>query len=326
MLALPGLGLVLAGCGSKQDALEAHSKAARGIASLWWIMLAGAVVAFGVIAGILFLAWIRRSRPGIPGVQDGDRAALRAVIGLGVVLPIVVLAALFVFADILLLGETSPLAARRTGRDRPAMTIRVTAHQFWWEVRYPGTRAVTANEIHIPARTNVEVLVHSRDVIHSLWVPELNRKIDVLPDQTNRVLLHADQLGRYRGQCAEVCGLQHAHMGLYVIAESPADFRTWLARQSRPAARGAKGAQLFADRCGSCHTIRGTSATGTAGPDLTHVASRSSLAALALPNTPSRLAQWIRSPQRSKPGSLMPAVPLTGLQISTLVRYLEKLR
>jgi len=200
----------------------------------------------------------------------------------------------------------------------------VIGHQFWWEVRYPGTAAVTANEIHIPARTPVQVLVYTDDVIHSFWVPELDRKIDMIPDQTNRVLLYADKPGRYRGQCAEFCGLQHAHMGFYVFAETPARFHAWLAHESRPATHTSP--VVFRADCSGCHAIRGTSATSRVGPDLTHIGSRTSLAALAIPNTPERLAQWLRDPQSIKPGSQMPALGLTSAQIAQLVAYLEKLK
>ncbi len=315
---------MLAGCGSQQDALHPHSKAARGITSLWWNMLIGCVLALAIVALVLLLAWVRRRRPGIPGVRDGDRAAWGVVVGLGLVVPILVLAALFLFSDIFLIRDTSLPASSASAAERPTLTIRVISHQFWWEVRYPGSRAVTANEIHIPARTNVQALLYTRDVIHSFWVPELNKKVDLIPEQTNRVLLYADRPGRYRGQCAEFCGLQHAHMGLYVFADPPAKFRQWLARQSRPAP--AAGSQLFVQKCGACHAIRGTGANGDVGPDLTHVGSRTSLAALTIPNSPERMREWIDDPQRVKPGNLMPAVNLSDAQINRLVAYLEARR
>jgi cytochrome c oxidase subunit II len=315
---------LLAGCGSEQDALAPHSKAARGITSLWWNMLIGSALAFGIVVLILAGAWVRRNRPGVPGVRDGDRAALGVVLVFGLAVPVVVLSTLFLFSNIFLIRDTTLPTASAASSEQPKLTIRVVGHQFWWEVRYPGTNAVTANEIHIPVRTPVQVLVHTDDVIHSFWVPELNRKIDMIPDQTNRVLLYADKPGRYRGQCAEFCGLQHAHMGFYVFADSAADFRDWLARQSKPAASADNA--LFDDTCGSCHAIRGTSARSDVGPDLTHVASRTSLAALALPNTPERLAQWIRDPQSVKPGSQMPALHLTDGEIAKLVSYLETLK
>jgi cytochrome c oxidase subunit 2 len=235
--------------------------------------------------------------------------------------PIVVLSTLFVFGNIFLIRKTTMPTAAAAAADRPRLTVRVIGHQFWWEVRYPGTNAVTANEIHIPVRTPVRMLVYTDDVIHSFWVPQLNRKIDMIPEQTNEVLFYADKPGRYRGQCAEFCGLQHAHMGMYVFADRPAAFRKWLAHESQPAP--VAGAGLFVDKCGSCHTIRGTPATSRVGPDLTHVGSRTSLAAVTIPNTPARMAEWLRDPQRVKPGNQMPQVRLTDAEIRQLVAYLE---
>jgi cytochrome c oxidase subunit II len=321
LVTLTAAAFVLAGCGSKQDALAPESGSARGITSLWWTMLAGSAVALAIVALILLAAWIRRNRPGVPGVRDGDRAAVGVVIGLGLVVPIALLAVLFLFGNVFLIRKTTMPTAAAALADRPSLTVRVIGHQFWWEVRYPGSPAVTANEIHIPVRTPVRVLVSTDDVIHSFWVPQLNRKIDMIPEQTNEVLLYADRPGRYRGQCAEFCGLQHAHMGMYVFADPPAVFRAWLARESAPAP--AAGSGLFVDKCGSCHTIRGTEATSRVGPDLTHVGSRTSLAAVAIPNTPARLREWLRDPQRVKPGNQMPRVELTDAQIRRLVTYLE---
>jgi cytochrome c oxidase subunit II len=319
--------LVLSGCGSKQSSLDPHSEAARSIDSLWWNMLIGSALGLGIIVVILAAAWVRRNRPGVPGVRDGDRAALGVVLVLGIAVPVVVLATLFFFSDIFLIRKTTMPTASAAAGDRPKLTVHVIGHQFWWEVRYPGGTAVTANEIHIPVRTPVRVLVDTDDVIHSFWIPQLNRKIDLIPDQTNEVLLYADKVGRYRGQCAEFCGLQHAHMGFYVFADPPARFRTWLARQALPAtASSGPAARLFSDSCGSCHAIRGTSSASHVGPDLTHVGSRTSLAALTVPNTPERMRQWIRDPQGLKPGNQMPSVALTDRQVAQLASYLEKLR
>jgi cytochrome c oxidase subunit II len=324
---LPGaLGavLLLAGCGSKQDSLAPHSKAAAGITSLWWNMLIGSALGFGIVVLILAGAWVRRNRPGVPGVRDGDRAALGVVLVFGLAVPIVVLSALFLFSNIFLIRDTTLPTASAATSEQPKLTVRVVGHQFWWEVRYPGTNAVTANEIHIPSRTPVEVLVYSDDVIHSFWVPQLNRKVDMLPDQTNRVLLYADKPGRYRGQCAEFCGLQHAHMGFYVFADPPAKFHAWLARESKPTSSADNA--LFSEHCGACHAIRGTHSTSDVGPDLTHLATRTSLAALTIPNTPDRLAQWIRDPQSLKPGNQMPSLHLSAAEVSRLVAYLETLK
>src|SRR5436190_14909164 len=213
------------------------------------------------------------------------------------------------------------------------MTVRVVGHQWFWEVRYPGTKAVTANEIHIPARTRVNVVGKTADVIHSFWVPELNRKIDLVPGATTRVLLEADEPGVYRGECAEYCGLQHAHMAMYVIADPPDRFRAWLAGQARPARRprpgvAGQGARLFtsADACSGCHTIRGTNAQGDVGPDLTHVASRLTLAAATLPNRPDDLLRWISEPQHVKPGARMPDLSFSDAQFRDIAAYLRGLR
>ena len=175
----------------------------------------------------------------------------------------------------------------------------------------------------------MNVIARSADVIHSFWVPQLNRKIDMIPGHPNRLLLDADAPGRYRGQCAELCGPQHSHMGVAVIAQEPDDFRAWLRAMTRPRPAPAtpeqrRGERVFeAQACASCHTIRGTPARGRVGPDLTHVMDRSTLAALTIPNTPARMTEWIRQPQRLKPGNQMPAFALSRAEVRLLVSYLE---
>jgi cytochrome c oxidase subunit II len=324
LVTLPVATLLLAGCGSKENGLAPESRAAHGIVSLWWNMLAGAALGFALVAAILLAAYVRRNRAGVPRAHDGDRVAFGVVLAFGIVIPILVLSSLFLFGNIFLIRDTTmPTAAAAAASERPKLTVRVTGHQFWWEVRYPGTAVVTANEIHIPVRTPVRVLLHTDDVIHSLWIPQLNRKTDLLPEQTNQLLLYAEKAGRYRGGCYEYCGLQHAHMGIYVFAEPAPQFRAWLARQAKPAS---VAPAVFLDKCASCHAIRGTAAHSGVGPDLTHVGSRTSLAALTIPNTPVRLREWLQHTQRVKPGSEMPDVPLTDAQVRRLVSYLESRR
>jgi cytochrome c oxidase subunit II len=324
---LTGATLLLAGCGSKEDSLHPASPQARDLASLWWWMMGGAWIGFGVIAGLLWLAYARRRRRGLPGGAEQDRGSWIVVVGLGIAVPIVVITTLFVVSDIFVIRTTQAPAASKT-----RMTIQVIGRQWFWEVRYPGSRAVTANEIHIPVRTPVELEVRTADVIHSFWVPQLNRKIDAVPELTNRILLYADRVGRYRGQCAEFCGLQHAHMGVWVFAEPAANFRRWLANESKPARQPAaalarRGERLFVDGpCSSCHTIRGIDARGYVGPDLTHLESRASLGALTVPNTRARLAQWLVDSQHVKPGNQMPNTPLGKAQLAALLAYLEGLR
>jgi cytochrome c oxidase subunit 2 len=321
--------LLLTGCGDKtQNALAPESHQARDIASLFWWMMAGAWLGLGIVVALLLLAWKRSNRRGVGSDTEGDKPGERlgwfVVVGAGIVLPIVLLSALFVISDIFVIQTTQAPAANATKR-----TVLVIGHQWWWEVRYPGTDAVTANEIHIPARTPVRVEVRTDDVIHSFWVPQLNRKIDTLPGTTNAIELYADAPGRYRGECAEFCGLQHAHMGVYVFADPPAKFDAWLARQSKPApAPVSSGREDFLHgACATCHAIRGTSATGDSGPDLTHLAGRTTIGGLTVPNDRVDLREWIRNSQRFKPGNEMPSFPgLSGSQLDALVTYLESLK
>ncbi len=212
------------------------------------------------------------------------------------------------------------------------MTVDVIGHQWWWEVRYPGTAAVTANEIHIPVDTRVNVVATTADVIHSFWVPQLARKIDEVPGRQNRVLLYASRPGRYRGQCAEFCGFQHANMALFVIAQPRAAYEAWLANMAAPAVPPATpvaqaGQKLFiANQCASCHEIRGTSARGLIGPDLTHLATRRTLAGAEIRNTPVELRAWIADPQGIKDGSRMPNLGLSSTEYDQIAAYLEGLR
>jgi len=312
--------------GDDQNALHPASKQEHSISVLWWVMLAGCSIGFAVIVVLLLLGWVRRNRDSLP-FGGRDRAGTAIVVGLGVFLPIVVLSTLFVWSDLYVIKTTDAPAASST-----KLTVKVVGHQWFWEVRYPGTNAVTANEIHIPARTRVDIEGTTADVIHSFWVPELNRKADLIPGRVNRLLLDADRPGEYRGQCAEFCGQQHAHMAMDVFAEPPDAFRKWLDNQERPARRpttplAREGARLFLNLpCSGCHMIRGTPADATIGPDLTHLASRTTLAALTLPNDATNLAHWIEDPQVYKPGSKMPGFALTERQIAALVAYLDGLK
>jgi cytochrome c oxidase subunit II len=324
--------VLLAGCGRAQDALAPESHQSRDIASLFWWMMGGAWIGLGVVVALLLWSWKRAGRRGLgrdraDPHKPGERAGWYVVVGAGIVTPLVVLALLFVISDIFVIHTTQAPARAAT-----RLTIRVIGHQWWWEVRYPGTPAVTANEIHIPVRTPVRVEVRTADVIHSFWVPRLNRKIDAIPGKPNAVEFDADAVGRYRGECAEFCGLQHAHMAMYVFAEQPAVFRRWLARESSPAkppagALARRGQAVFrSGPCASCHAVRGTDARGDVGPDLTHLASRTSLAAATIPNTPAELGRWVLDSQHVKPGNQMPEVHLTRRQLEALVAYLGELR
>jgi cytochrome c oxidase subunit 2 len=319
----------VAGCGGGQSALDPQSRASRDIATLWWWMFVIACVVFAGAIGLLGIAWLRRRRAGLP-VVEGERPKLNLglVVVFGIGIPIVVNVTLFVIANFVVIKDTEAPAATTT-----PLTIEVTGRQWFWQVRYPGgADVVTANEIHIPARTRVNVVATTGDVIHSFWVPQLNRKIDMIPGRRNRILLYADRPGRYRGQCAEFCGVQHAHMAMYVYAQEPADFQRWLREQAAPARSPTTSAQRAGEQafstngCPSCHTVRGTDADGRVGPDLTHVGSRTTLAALTLPNDEADLAKWLRDPQHVKAGNRMPDLDLSRRDIDALVAYLEGLK
>lgn len=217
----------------------------------------------------------------------------------------------------------------------PALTVQVTASQWWWGLMYtsadPSRTFITANEIHVPVGQPVRFEVASADVIHSFWVPQLGGKMDVIPGQTNVTWLQADKPGVYRGQCAEFCGTEHARMALVLIADTPEDFRAWQDDQLRdtPIAASAEaraGQRVFQAHCAVCHTIRGSDAAGLVGPDLSHLMTRRTLAAGLLANTPGNLAGWIADSQSLKPGASMPDHLVSGADLTAVVDYLKTLQ
>ncbi len=306
--AAPAL-LAAAGCGgNEQAATHPESHAARSIATLWWVMFAGSVVVVAVVLLLLLAALVVRR--GAAPSRLGSGRALVAIGGAGV--PALALIVLFALT-LATIPETAPAGARAAD-----MTIDVTARQWFWDVVYPNEGIRDANEIHLPVGQTVNVRLQSGDVVHSLWVPELNRKMDVIPGRTNVVTFRAEHPGRYRGQCAEFCGIQHAKMALWVVAQRPADYdavghrRTASRRcRSSPARLEQRRASASSSSaCVYCHTIAGTNATGKVGPDLTHIASRLTLAAGTIPNSRGYLAGWILDPQHLKPGNKMPGTDL----------------
>jgi cytochrome c oxidase subunit 2 len=199
-------------------------------------------------------------------------------------------------------------------------------------VRYPDAGVVTADELHIPVGVPVELTLRTADVIHSFWLPQLNGKTDLIPGQENHMYIEASEPGTFRGECAEFCGQQHANMAFSVVAESRGAYDAWAAREqgeAHPPLDSVQAAGMLAftsHACAYCHTIRGTSAGGRVGPDLTHVGSRATLAGGMLANTPAALGGWIENPDRLKPGTRMPAVPLDGASVNAIVQYLESLK
>ncbi len=322
----------LAGCGHPQSMFAPGGPAAENLAHLGWFV----VGLFCIVALIMWilLAWASVRKRGsfeehAPVDVGGGQPWV--LIG-GFAIPFVILAAVFVIG----LDAMSAFPLEGPHSTVPP-DIRVTGHRWWWQINYVkgplDQQTVTANEIHVPVGRPVDIDLTSDDVIHSFFVPRLHGKVDLIPGQINRIRIQADQAGVYRGQCAEYCGAQHAHMMLLVVADPPAQYEAWLARQILDAEAPAtdqqqRGQQLFLSKaCVLCHTIRGTLANAKVGPDLTHLASRQGLASNSLVNNEANLEAWVMHAQALKPEVLMPDVTeFTGQQVRDLVAYLQHLR
>jgi cytochrome c oxidase subunit 2 len=305
------------------------------IADLFTIFVIVTAVFFAAVAAFLAAAWFRRRGKGRDGMPDEDglsrEPALRTglIVWIGAVaLGLTALTLASYFTD---RGMDHPVAA-----GRPALSVEIVAKQWWWDVKYhfpdPTRNVRTANELHLPVGVPVFITLKSNDVIHSFWIPNLGGKQDLIPGRKNDIVLIPEKTGQYRGQCAEFCGLQHAHMALDVTVESTADFARWLALGAAPAKPPATplqraGYDYFMTReCSACHMIAGTPASGQVAPDLTHLASRKSIAAGTLPMTRGHLYAWIADPQGPKPGNNMPYVGLEADELHAVVAYLESLK
>ncbi len=322
------LTLLLTSCQGIQSALDPQGPQAGRIATLWWVMLVVCTIVLVIVCALVIMA-VLRARQGDDDVELSRGQKLKLVVAGGVVVPIFVLLGLLTYS--VAVGNAM------VAKPADALHIEVVGHQWWWEVHYPGgkqtNRNVTsANEIHIPVGRPVMIELTSRDVIHSFWVPNLHGKTDLIPGRTTQTWIQADSAGTWRGQCGEYCGLQHAHMAFVVVAHSPADFERWLLAQREPArepsdALALRGQQVFlGGPCILCHTVRGTNALATFGPDLTHIASRRTLAAGTVPNTQGHLAGWILDPQVIKPGVRMPPTNLSSEDLHALLAYLNHLK
>ncbi|HEV7864770.1 MAG TPA: cytochrome c oxidase subunit II [Acidimicrobiia bacterium] len=317
-----GAAVATGGCSGEASIVSPKGPAAKTVAGIWWPMLVTATVVFAFVAGMLVLAAIRGRRKTDADAQGSDAWGERFIVITGVVVSGAILIGFFLFT----LDKMQALA---DGGRATKLTVGVVGHDWWWEVRYPNG-AVSANEIHIPAGVRVRLELTSDDVIHSFWVPRLGPKMDMIPGQRNHLWLEASEPGVYRGQCTEFCGLQHANMLIRVVADAPADFEAWMAREAEPVspeAASAPGREVFdTQTCAGCHVIRGTGAAGKGGPDLTHFARRGTLGAGVRPRTPKDVARWISDPQSLKPGAAMPPTILSADQLAALVAYLEELR
>ncbi len=304
------------------SALDPRGSGARRIEGLWWLMFWISLAVFAVVVAFLVVAYVRGRREQTQPTEA--RWGGPFVVVSGIVAPSLILAGVFVVSLNDMMALSSP-------PQQPGLTIDVIGHDWWWEARYEESGAVTANEIHIPTGESVQLRLTTDDVIHSFWVPQLQAKTDLISGEVNSMWLQADEPGRYRGQCAEFCGLQHANMIFYVVAEDPAEFEAWLANEAGEAddpsdAAVARGESVFLQSsCAGCHAVRGTEADSDLGPDLTHLAGRETIASGVLENTRSELAQWIIDPQGAKPGAIMPPTELSSAELDALLDYLESL-
>jgi cytochrome c oxidase subunit 2 len=311
--------------GPLQSVLHPAGADAGIIGQFAWVLFGAGAVIFVAVMALLGLSLRRHDRPLRTGLW---------IAGGGIALPVVVLTALLGWST----WRSSQLAPQGSAQwGNQAMTISVTARMWWWEVNYRdpagGREIATANEIRIPVGRTVYLGLNAADVIHSLWVPALAGKRDMIPGRVTGLTLRADKPGIYRGQCAEYCGAQHAHMALHVVALAPAEFDAWLAAQAKPAREPADAlpvrgrAVFFEQRCQNCHTIRGVAERARLGPDLTHVGSRLQIGAGLLRNHRGALAGWIADPQALKPGVFMPAASgIDGESLHALAAYLEGLQ
>ena len=332
---LPALGalLLLAGCNRVQSALDPAADQSRSIHGMLLLMLwVCGIMYLLVLAFLAWALWRARGKLGRLAVGDAeaetdDRGIERAMGGWTVL----------VVAGLLLLITGSFLVDRSLAKAGPEpIRVKVTAQQWWWNVEYedpdPSQRVTTANELHLPVNRPAEITLESTDVIHSFWVPSLHGKEDLIPGRTNQIQITPRRVGDYRGQCAEFCGLQHANMAIDVVVDTPVGFDAWKVRQRREApppmtAEQQRGQQIVVSgACSLCHTVQGTTAAGRTGPDLTHVASRKTIAAGALPYSKAALAGWIADPQGVKPGANMPIVGLKPADLQAVVAYLDTLK
>jgi cytochrome c oxidase subunit 2 len=320
----------LAACAGRQSALDPQGLQSGQIRHTLFIFLAVAAIIWTAVLVFLGIGMLRRKRTTDRPLdlhEIFEQRAGRVILGLGIATTAIVLGLSFVSYA----GQRTVIA-----KDESALTLKIIGHQWWWEVRYeadsPDQSFVTANEIRIPTGQPVKVELESADVIHSFWVPSLTGKMDLITGQKNELQFTAKNVGVYRGQCAEFCGLQHAHLAFAVLALPPDEFARWREHENRSANSpadqlGKQGQDLFRGRgCALCHNIRGTLAGGQLGPDLTHFGSRTTVAAGTLPLTPATLGAWIADPQHIKPGNLMPKMPLQSDEFIAILHYLEQLK
>jgi cytochrome c oxidase subunit 2 len=313
---------LLAACAGPQSALDPGGVEAARVATLFWVMVAGAALIWVAVIGLAI--YVTRVSPGARREESG----MRLIVWGGTVFPTLVLAALLTYGLTMLAELRAPAEGLR---------IAVSGERFWWRVRYgvgnesAGAAAVeSANELRLPAGVRTELVLESPDVIHSLWIPSLAGKVDMIPGRSNRMVVEPTRPGRYRGVCAEFCGTAHGLMALDVVVMVPEDFERWLAGQAESVSQAGDHpgrGHFLANGCGACHQVRGTEAEGQVGPDLTHVGGRASIGAGLWPTTVESLVRFISETDRAKPGVQMPAFGmLPEGDVRAIAEWLESLK
>ncbi len=310
--------------GGIPNVLAPRGIAAQHLATLGWVLIVISLIVLVLVLIALLVPLGRHRNQSAEGDTTYDRHEHNFVFLIGAVIPALILLGVYLFS-------MKDIGLWEFGAHSTA-DIEVVGHQWWWEVRYPKLGIHTANEIYIPSGTRVRIALMSSDVIHSFWVPQLHGKLDLIPGRVNRFWIEADSAGIYRGECAEYCGTQHAHMDFTVIAVPRGEFSEWAMKQQQPANPPADPAAQEGERafrfngCAYCHTVNGNGAGGRVGPDLTHFATRLTIGGGMMPNTRGYLAGWVVGAQHLKPGVRMPDVTMSGEELQAVLAYLEGLK
>jgi len=334
MLALASF--LFASCGGRQSALDAAGIQAERLQDLWWLFFYITAAVYLIVMAVLLIALFRNKKVDErtpPEVEPDEARETR----IGYIVKGAVAVTVVTLFALMITSFRTGKAINSMAETPPAVAIKITGHQWWWEVEYqdektPSNNVLTANEIHVPVGQPVKLMLQSNDVIHSIWLPNFHGKKDLVPNYPTTFYFSADKPGVYWGQCAEFCGYQHAKMRFTVVAETPEEYQSWYQAQQQapqPAAdeMQKRGEQIFLTSvCTQCHTVQGTTANGRVGPNLTHIAARPYIAAGSLQNTGDHLKQWITDPQAIKPGIRMPMNQYTGDDMQALVTYLESLK
>jgi cytochrome c oxidase subunit II len=322
-------------CGGRQSVVDAAGIQAERLESLWWLFFYVCAAVYVIVMAVLLVAFFRNSRAGsdsAPELAPDEARESRA----GYTVKGAVAVTLVVLFTLMFISFRTGRAINTLQQAEAPLSIKITGSQWWWSVDYidaiPSNNITTANELHLPVGRTVKVELQSNDVIHSIWLPNMHGKKDLIPNYPTMFYFRPDKVGTYWGQCAEFCGYQHAKMRFIVVVETPEEFNAWLTAQQQAPPPPAdpvqqRGQQIFLTSvCTQCHTVQGTPANARVGPNLTHVASRQYIAAGSLQNTRDHLRSWITDPQAIKPGIRMPMNTYSEEDLDALVSYIESLK